>query len=209
MPSQQSSSTWSMSSLLVSDADSSKQELEGLAVAAGLEGPLGAAHGGGGRLGDRDGDGDLVGPGSQARGGLVDRHEPDQLAVDVADRDEELVVLLPPVGVVGAVVAADDRADAAEVGLVDRAGRDEVGAADVELRGRAASRPWSGAPCRRGARSMISGGAWMATISKSSQAGRCRLMATARTSSTPRELLHDPLEGAGQVLVQGARSAPR
>ena len=31
---------------------------------------------------------------------------------------------------------------------------------------------------------MISGGAWMATISKSSHAGRCRLMATARTSST-------------------------
>ena len=52
---------------------------------------------------------------------------------------------------------------------------------------------------------MISGGAWMATISKSSQAGRCRLMATAPTSSTPGELLDHLLQGAREVLVEGAR----
>ena len=131
IPSQQVCSTVSTSSSLVSEADSSKSSSSASRLLRASSARCAPSTAAAAASATATAIAISLGPGPQPRGRLVDRHEADQLAVR-ADRDDELVVLLPPVGVVGPVVARDDRARSAELGLVDGAGGDEVGAADVE-----------------------------------------------------------------------------
>ena len=121
-----------------------------------------------------------------------------------ADRDQELVVLLPAVRVVRAVVPRDDRADAAEVRLVDRAGRDEVGAAEVE--GRIEERLDGGArhlaPLQRvdDLRRRMDGHDLEVVPRRPVEVD-----GDGPHVEHPRQLLDDLLQGTREILVQGAR----